>query len=389
MRRSKLAAIATLLVPLFVIVLMRTSSSHSQDQKPTNQQPQVSWNDFLSAENLQGEMRKTRDRLKATLANVGTYNGNYKTITVDGTVIAALAGIAIEHPGRFEWKANAPSIRDAGRELAEASTGLGREKFEKSKFAFDKLESVFSGTIPADAPKPKPSRPFHETVDRANAMKRIEIAKDKLRDTITSTAILGNQQAAVSRDTQLIAALGRIIATDGYPSADEQDYQDYAADLVSSIQDASTAAKDLSLPDFKMAMTSMSKSCDHCHANYGNDELPDLIANRLKRIIDVDFKRTPMQEAFAFISNEIKTPITIDGDALKAGGFTKNMPQTFQGDKISARDAIAKILEKYQDPQKPSQTMVIVVDEDKQTILVTTKGFCEKQKLTPYEVFKK
>ncbi len=65
------------------------------------------------------------------------------------------------------------------------------------------------------------------------------------------------------------------------------------------------------------------------------------------------------------------------------------MPQTFQGDKMAALDAIAKILERYQDPKKPGQTMVIVVDEAKKTILVSTKAFCEQQKLTPYEVFKK
>jgi len=119
-------------------------------------------------------------------------------------------------------------------------------------------------------------------------------------------------------------------------------------------------------------------------------KLPDLIADRLKMKIDVDFRRTPLQDAFLFISGEIKTTIDIDGDALKGGGFTKNMAQTFQGDKLTALDAIAKILEKYQDPQKPAQTMVIVVDEAKKTILVSTKAACEQQKLTPYEVvFKK
>jgi hypothetical protein len=115
----------------------------------------------------------------------------------------------------------------------------------------------------------------------------------------------------------------------------------------------------------------------------------DQIADRLQVELDVDFRRTPMQEAFAFISSIIKTPIEIDGDALKAGGFTKNMPQTFQGEKLTAVDAIKKILEKYQDPHKPGSTMVIVVDEERKEITVTTKGFCDQQKLTPYELFAK
>lgn len=116
-------------------------------------------------------------------------------------------------------------------------------------------------------------------------------------------------------------------------------------------------------------------------------KLPDKIADRLKLKIDVDFRRTPLQDAFAFIAGEIKTTIDIDGDALKAGGFTKNMPQQYQADKITALDAIGRILDRYQDPQKPGNTMVMVVDEDKKTILITTLAFADQQKKTvfPYK----
>jgi hypothetical protein len=105
--------------------------------------------------------------------------------------------------------------------------------------------------------------------------------------------------------------------------------------------------------------------------------------------IDIDFRRTPLQDAFAFIGGEIKTTIDIDGDALKAGGFTKNMPQDFKGDKMPAKEAIAKILERYQDTLKPSNTMVVVLDEGKKQLLITTLAFAEQQKLTPYDIFKK
>lgn len=115
-------------------------------------------------------------------------------------------------------------------------------------------------------------------------------------------------------------------------------------------------------------------------------KLPDKIADRLKLKLDVDFRRTPLQEAFGFISGELKTTIDIDGDALKAGGFTKNMPQTFQAEKVTALAAIGMILGNYQDPQKPSNTMVIVVDEAKKVITVTTKAFADQQKLTTYDV---
>ncbi len=117
-------------------------------------------------------------------------------------------------------------------------------------------------------------------------------------------------------------------------------------------------------------------------------KLPDLIADRLKLKIDIDFRRTPLQEAFAYISGEIKTTIDIDGDALKFGGYTKNMTQDMKLDAQPVKTGIAKILEKYQDPVRPEKHMVIVVDEAKKLILVTTQASCTKNNLTPFDVSK-
>ena len=117
-------------------------------------------------------------------------------------------------------------------------------------------------------------------------------------------------------------------------------------------------------------------------------KLPDLIADRLKVKIDIDFRRTPLQDAVAYIGGELKTTIDIDGDALKFGGYTKNMTQDMKLDAQPAKIAIKQILDKYQDPIRPEKHMVIVVDEVKKTILVTTQASCEKNKLTPFDFSK-
>ena len=115
-------------------------------------------------------------------------------------------------------------------------------------------------------------------------------------------------------------------------------------------------------------------------------KLPDLIADRLKVKIDVDFRRTPLQDAFAYIGGEIKTTVDIDGDALKFGGYTKNMTQDMKLDAQPAKIPIKQILDRYQDPIRPEKHMVIVVDEAKKLILVTTQASCEKNNLTPFDL---
>ena len=231
----------------------------------------VAWNDLLPADILQAEAKKVLNRSKAWLQGQGTYNGNYKDISVDGSVMAALAGVAAETTAEVSWKANAPYIRDFGHEMAEAATGLGKDNYEKSKVAFDKLDAIFSGTVPADAKKPSPTRPFHETASREGLMKRIDKAKNWMRDNINTEAKLKGESEAIVHEAMVIAALGKIVAAEGYSSADEADYQQFANALINGAKDAAAAAKDQSFQKFTDSMNKVNKSCEQCHANYGSN----------------------------------------------------------------------------------------------------------------------
>ncbi|WP_197439546.1 hypothetical protein [Calycomorphotria hydatis] len=107
--------------------------------------------------------------------------------------------------------------------------------------------------------------------------------------------------------------------------------------------------------------------------------LPDKVIDRLKLPIDIEFSRTPLQEAFAYIAEESKVKIEIDGDALKFSGYTKNMPQIMTLGKAPATTAIQKIISQY-------DAMCVVVEEDKSRMLVTTKSFAKDQGLTPTDL---
>ncbi|MCA9086188.1 MAG: hypothetical protein KDA81_19155 [Planctomycetaceae bacterium] len=112
-----------------------------------------------------------------------------------------------------------------------------------------------------------------------------------------------------------------------------------------------------------------------------NSNLPDKVSERLKKVIIVDFRRTPLQEAFAYIAEEIKTPININGDALKLAGMTQNMPQTYNLGEVSAIKTIDTIL------SNPDYRgiLVVVVDEASKSIIVTTRAVAEQSGLTIYD----
>ncbi len=93
--------------------------------------------------------------------------------------------------------------------------------------------------------------------------------------------------------------------------------------------------------------------------------------DRLKTEIEIDFRRTPLQEAIDYIAAESGIKITIDGDGLKLAGYTKNMPQTMKLGKVSAKAALSEVLKQY------DKMVVARIDENSDELMVTTKAKTE------------
>ena len=110
--------------------------------------------------------------------------------------------------------------------------------------------------------------------------------------------------------------------------------------------------------------------------------IPDKLVDRLQMKVLIDFRRTPLQEAFGYIGESIKTEVTIDGDALKGAGFTQNMPQTFDLGTVTAQAALHEILLKYAKERDP---LVLIVDEKAKKLILSTKVKAEADGLTKFD----
>jgi hypothetical protein len=114
--------------------------------------------------------------------------------------------------------------------------------------------------------------------------------------------------------------------------------------------------------------------------------VPEKLVDRLKMKVLVDFRRTPLQEAFGYIGESIKTDVSIDGDALKGAGFTQNMPQTLDLGEVTALEALDGIIQKYAQERDP---LVLIVDEKNKKLILSTKVKSEADGLTPFDTTRK
>jgi hypothetical protein len=122
------------------------------------------------------------------------------------------------------------------------------------------------------------------------------------------------------------------------------------------------------------------------------EQKPKTLEEKLQQKIEIDFRRSLMNDAFAYISDDSGIPIELDGEALKLAGFTQNMPQVMKLGEVTVAEAIKAIFRGEGNAiikdqlTKGTGEMVVCVDESKQGLIVTTKKYAEDNKIPVYQL---
>lgn len=228
------------------------------------------WKSVISGEEINSEAKKIRLRLKDGLQSVGKYNGHYKEMRIDGAVLAALAQIAGAHPDSISWKDDAKYVRDISSELSSSAKGLAQANYDPTKAAFEKLDSLLLGNKPPDLAEAASTVPFSEIASRSYLMGRIDRGYNWLKSNINNEETFKKEKDAIIQEASVLAALGKVIGSEGYDAYDEEDYQKLIQDFIKANLDVVNAAKNDSYPEFDSALGRSAKSCTECHMSYRN-----------------------------------------------------------------------------------------------------------------------
>jgi len=116
------------------------------------------------------------------------------------------------------------------------------------------------------------------------------------------------------------------------------------------------------------------------------------LEEKLQKQIEVDFRRMPLQDAFAYIADEAELSLEIEGDALKLAGFTQNMPQTFKYEQISVAKAILAIINGEGNTiikdsiTKGTGKIGLFLDDTGKGFIIATEKYIADQGKTAYEL---
>lgn len=228
------------------------------------------WEAVVSAPVIEAESKKIRNDLTAQMQTVGTYNGNVKTIQMEGSVLAALGGIAAAHPGDIPWKDKAPIVRDLGTKIEEGAQELGRKGYDATQPPYEQFIVVMNGSEPAGLEPPEPNAPFAEKASRSGLMQRMKLAHDWLTKNINTEERFKDaaNKEQIVHEAQILGALAQVIATPEYDSATEAEYQNEALGMVQDSRDAVQAHSDGGFEKFQGALDRMTNRCNNCHQGF-------------------------------------------------------------------------------------------------------------------------
>jgi len=105
------------------------------------------------------------------------------------------------------------------------------------------------------------------------------------------------------------------------------------------------------------------------------------VADRLKKEILAEFSRMPLEQAVKYIGDETGVDFTVDGEALRMTGYTRNMPQTMSLGKVPATRALKEML------SVPNQKdLAVFVDEATGKAVMSTRPYLMQQGKAEFKV---
>jgi hypothetical protein len=107
---------------------------------------------------------------------------------------------------------------------------------------FEQIIGILNGGPPPEM-ESEDNVPFAAVADRSELMKRIKKSFDYLRTDITTEGRFKELPDDVIREASVLASFGRLISTESYDSADQEQYRQFVGDFMQANVDVAAASK--------------------------------------------------------------------------------------------------------------------------------------------------
>jgi hypothetical protein len=227
-----------------------------------------SWGDLISEVELDEEVKSIRNFLNENLQSVSNYNSSMLMIPPKAASLAALAGVAMEHPNAVSWKDDAKYIRDLAKQMNSDTLRSGPKDQKRMLGLYEAMSDTLNRSRPADLAEPPESDGFAEVAEMRLLMHRMDEAEKRMKTEAGTDTALTSRKDMVAHEAALMATFAKIVTLPGYGYEDDPKFKGYANEVVKAALAIKEAAVSNDFATYELSLTKVSTTCSNCHSDY-------------------------------------------------------------------------------------------------------------------------
>jgi hypothetical protein len=226
------------------------------------------WELVISPNSIEDLIKGIKLKLDQSITTPAAFKGGgFAEARREFSLAALLFAIIENYRGQIRWQSSAGIAREAFTRVA-ANTKIGSDQvYQEAKNRLLDLNDLLNGSSLVGEVRTEAD--WSTLIDRGPLMQLMEWAyDDHLAKLTASEAEFESNPDAVLRYAELITVLGRVAIAEGMPDASDDDYTQFAAEMMANAQQVVLAVKNKDADLARKANGQIGQSCSKCHDNF-------------------------------------------------------------------------------------------------------------------------
>lgn len=228
------------------------------------------WAGIIEGTTLENEVKRWQQALVDQVTTPVKFKTTHQEISDQFSMLAMWFAIIGKYEGEVRWNEAADSVRAAFVDSASRSRATDISAFNNAKQRTEDLtELVRGGKFPEEPNVSSEIEDWSMIVDRNPIMSRLEVAvSEELKSATASEKDFKENIDVVLHEAGIIAATSRVLQLPEMLDADDEDYNQYAQEMLVAAVEMKAAAKANNLDGVNAALNRVNQACTRCHGDY-------------------------------------------------------------------------------------------------------------------------
>ena len=227
--------------------------------------PSDAWSQVVDATVIEDEVKSLQQELNQLVTTPVIFQTKYDEVNKRFEMLSMLFAIIRQYDGDIRWNEQAPAAQVLFQKAAVASRNGAAKGFQYCKARKEDLqELVRGGSIVSNEQVPE-SVDWETAANRSPIMEQLEVTNDELKKMTSSESEFKSNTATIYHQSNLLAAMAKVIIQNGMPDAEEEGYVEFGRQMETASMQLKSAVKLIDFQSASTAANAVSKSCADCH----------------------------------------------------------------------------------------------------------------------------